>query len=83
MVYNYQIIVFVNIISIFDYIVNNLIIEMRTKYKLVIQCELLIQRLNNDYIVNNNLTIFIGSNNEGLIVITPDVSRFATLFKDR
>ena len=56
---------------------------MRTKYKLDIQCELLIQHLNNDYIVNNNLTIFIGSNNEGLIVITPDVSRFITLFKDR
>ena len=83
MVYNYQIMVFVNIISIFDYIVNNLIIEMRTKYKLDIQCTLLIQRLNNDYIVNNNLTIFIGSNNEGLSVITPDVSRFVTLFKDR
>ena len=83
MVYNYQIIVFVNIISIFDYIVNNLIIEMRTKYKLDIQCELLIQRLNNDYIVNNNLTIFIESNNKGLIVITPDISRFVTLLKDR
>ena len=72
MVYNYQIIVFVNVISIFHYIVNNFIIEICTKYKLDIQCELLIQRLNNDYIVNNNLTIFIGSNNEGLIVITPD-----------
>ena len=83
MVYNCQIIVFVNIISIFDYIVNNLIIEMRTKYKLDIQCELLIQCMNNDYIVNNNLTIFIGFNNEGLIVITPDVSRFVTLSKDR
>ena len=83
MVYNYQTIVFVNIISIFDYVVNNLIIEMRTKYKLDIQCELLIQRLNNDYIVNNNLTIFIVSINEGLIVITLDVSRFVTLFKDR
>ena len=83
MVYHYQIIVFVNIILIFDYIVNNKIIEMRIKYKLDIQCELLIQHLNNDYIVNNNLTIFIGSNNEGLIVITPDVSRFVTLFKDR
>jgi hypothetical protein len=34
MVYNYQIIEFVNIISIFDYIVNNLIFEMCTKYKL-------------------------------------------------
>ena len=83
MVYNYQIIVFVNIILIFDYIVNNLIIEMHTKYELDIQCELLIQRLNNDYIVNNNLTIFIRSNNEGLSVITPDVSRFVTLFQDR
>jgi hypothetical protein len=83
MVYNYQIIVFVNFISIFDYIVNNFIIEMHTKYKLDIQCKLLIQRLNNHYIVNNNLTIFIRSNNEGLIVITPDVSRFITLFKDR
>ena len=56
---------------------------MRIKYKLDIQYELLIQRLNNGYIVNNNLTIFIGSNNKGLIVITPDVSRFVTLFKDR
>ena len=74
---------FVNNISTFDYIVNNLIIEMRTKYKLDIQCELLIQRLNNDYIINNNLTIYSGSNNEGLIVIMPDVSRFVTLFKDR
>jgi hypothetical protein len=53
MVHNYQIIVFVNIISIFDYIDNNLIIEMHTKYKLDIQCDLPIQ-LNNDYIVNNN-----------------------------
>ena len=83
MVYNYQIIVFVNIISIFDYIVNNLIIEMRTKYKLDIWCEVLKHRLNNDYIVTNNLTIYSGSNNEGLIVITPDISRFVTLFKDR
>ena len=56
---------------------------MRIKYKLDIQCELLIQCLNNDYIVNNDLAIFIGSNNEGLRVITPDVSRFITLFKDR
>ena len=70
MVYNYQIIVLVNIISIFDYIVNNFIIEMHTKYELDIQCELLIQRLNNDYIVNNNLTIYSGWNKEGLIVIT-------------
>ena len=51
---------------------------MRTKYKFDIQYELLIQRLNNNYIVNNNLTIFIGSNNEGLSVITLDVSRFIT-----
>ena len=81
MVYNYQIIVFLNIISIFDYIVNYLILEKRTKYKLdYIVGE---QRLNNDYIVNNNLTIFIGSNNEGLSVIMSDVSRFVTLFKDR
>jgi hypothetical protein len=56
---------------------------MHTKYKLDIQCKLLIQRLNNHYIVNNNLTIFIRSNNEGLIVITSDVSRFVTLFMDR
>ena len=56
---------------------------MRTKYKLDIQGKLLIQRLNNKYIVNNNLTIFIGSNNEGLMVITLVVSRFVTLFKDR
>ena len=80
MVYNYQIIVFLNIISIFDYIVNYLILEKRTKYKLdYIVSE---QRLNNDYIVNNNLTIFIGSNNEGLIMIMPDIGRFVTLFKD-
>ena len=83
MVYNYQIIVFVNIILIFDYIVNNLVIDMRTKYKLDIQCELLIQRLHNDYIINNNLTIFRCINNEGLIVIKPYVNKFVTLFKDR
>ena len=83
MVHNYQIIVFVNFISIFDYIVNNLIIEMRTKYKLDIWCEVLKHCLNNDYIGTNNLTIYSGSNNEGLIVITPDVSRFVTLFRDR
>ena len=82
MVHNYQIIVFVNIISIFDYIVNNLIIEMRIKYKLDIQCELLIQHLHNDYIVNNNLTIFRCINNESLIVINSYVSRFVTLLKD-
>ena len=49
-------IVFLNIISIFDYKINYLILEKRTKYKLdYIVGE---QRLNNDYIVNNNLTIF-------------------------
>ena len=74
---------FVNIILMFDYIVNNYIVEMRTKYKLNIQCELLIQCLHNDYIVNNNLTIFRCINNEGLIVIKPYVSRFVTLLKDR
>ena len=59
MVYNYQIIVFLNIISIFDYIVNYLILEKRTKYKLdYIVGE---QRLDNDYIVNNNLTILSAS----------------------
>ena len=56
---------------------------MRTKYKLNIQYELLIQRLHNDYIVNNNLTIFRCINNEGLIVIKPYISRFVTLLKDR
>ena len=81
MVYNYQIIVFLNIISIFDYIVNYLILEKYTKYKL----DYIIgeQRLNNDYIVNNNLTIFRCINNEGLIVINSYVSRFVTLLKDR
>ena len=55
MVYNYQIIVFMKIISIFDYIVNYLILEKCTKYKLdYIVGE---QRPNNDYIINNNLTI--------------------------
>ena len=81
MVYNYQIIVFLNIISIFDYIVNYLILEKRTKYKLDYivgeQCP------NNDYIVNNNLTNFRCINNEGLIVIKPYVGRFVTLLKDR
>ena len=81
MVYNYQIIVFLNIISIFDYIVNYLILEKRIKYKLdYIVGE---QRSNNDYIVNNNLTIFRCINNEGLIVINSYVSRFVTLLKDR
>ena len=56
---------------------------MRTKYKLNIQYALLIQRLHNDYIVNNNLTIFRCINNEGLIVINSYVSRFVTLLKDR
>ena len=47
---------FLNIISIFDYIVNCLILEKHPKYKLdYIVGE---QRPNNDYIVNNNLTIF-------------------------
>ena len=81
MVYNYQIIVFLNIISIFDTIVNYLILEKRTKYKLdYIVGE---QRLNIDYIVNNNLTIFRCINNEGLIVIKPYVTWFVTLLKDR
>ena len=81
MVYNYQIIVFVNIISIFDYIVNYLILEKRTKYKLdYIVGE---QHPNNDYIVNNNLTIFSCINNGGLIVVKPYVSRLVTLLKDR
>ena len=81
MVYNYQIIVFLNIISIFDYIVNYLILEKRTKYKLdYIVGE---QHLNNYYIVNNNLTIFRCINNEGLILIKPYVSRFVTILKDR
>ena len=39
--------------------------------------------VHNDYIVNNNLTIFRCINNEGLIVIKPYVSRFVTLLKDR
>jgi hypothetical protein len=54
MVYNYQIIVFVNISVTFDHIVNNLILEKRTKYKLdyIVREQL----CNNDYIVNNNLT---------------------------
>ena len=70
-----------NIISIFDYIVNYLILEKRTKYKLdYIVGE---QLSNNDYIVNNNLTIFRCINNEGLIVINSYVSRFVTLLKDR
>ena len=55
---------------------------MRTKYKLNIHCELLIQHLHNDYIVNNNLTIFTCINNEGLIVIKPYISSFVTLLKD-
>ena len=38
--------------------------------------------VHNDYIVNNNLTIFRCINNEGLIVIKPYVSRFITLLKD-
>jgi hypothetical protein len=54
MVYNYQIIVFVNISAAFDHIVNNLILEKHTKYKLdFIVGE---QLCNNGYIVNNNLT---------------------------
>jgi len=56
MVYTYQITVFLNIISIFYYIVNYLILEKHTKYKFdYIVGE---QRPNNNYIVNNNLTIF-------------------------
>ena len=39
--------------------------------------------VHNDYIVNNNLTIFGCINNEGLIVIKPYVSRFVTLLNDR
>jgi hypothetical protein len=46
MVYNYQIIVFVNISATFDHIVNNLILEKLTKYKL-------------DYIVGNSYVIMI------------------------
>ena len=38
--------------------------------------------VHNDYIVNNNLTIFRCINNEGLIVIKPYISRFVTLLKD-
>jgi hypothetical protein len=54
MVYNYQIIVFVNISTTFDHIVNNLILEKHTKYKL--DYTVGEQLCNNDYIVNNNLT---------------------------
>ena len=72
---------FLNIISIFDYIINYLILEKRTKYKLdYIVGE---QHPNNDYIVNNNITIFRCINNEGLIVINSYVSRFVTILKDR
>ena len=39
--------------------------------------------VHNDYIVNNNLTVFRCINNEGLIVIKLYVSRFITLLKDR
>ena len=39
--------------------------------------------VHNDYIVNNNLTIFTCINNKGLIVIKSYVSRFVTLLKDR
>ena len=39
--------------------------------------------VHNDYIINNNLTIFKCINNEGLIVIKPYVSRFVTLLNDR
>ena len=39
--------------------------------------------VHNDYIVNNNLTIFRCINNEGLIVIKPYISRFVTLLNDR
>jgi hypothetical protein len=54
MVYNYQIIVFVNISATFDHIINNLILEKHIKYKLdyIVREQL----CNNDYIVNNNLT---------------------------
>ena len=38
--------------------------------------------VHNDYIVNNNLTIFRCINNECLIVINSYVSRFVTLLKD-